>query len=124
MQPEYDPNSKEDQVTINVIDLFEEEFDLEIKLQCGEIINPNIKPAVILVVECGSGLDLEATKSLKLNILKFIGDLRINEVKKIFLAWNDKSYELTERPFAEIKEIIEVQNSSVAKVEFSYRQTL
>jgi hypothetical protein len=120
MEPE--PNT--DTVNINVIDLFEEEYDLEVELHCDSVVEYKKTPVVILLVECGSGLDLEVTKSLKYSLLKFVGDLRDAEIQKMFLAWNDKSYELTNRPFPEIREILEAQNSSAKKSELSYRASL
>lgn len=81
-------------------------------------------PTVLLVVECGSGLNEDSSKTMKHLLLKFVGDLKENNAERIFLTWNEKSYELTERPQAEIREILEVQHPPTDKHELSYRTTL
>jgi hypothetical protein len=96
------------------------------KLHCGKDLDVHRKktPIVLLVVECGSGIDNESSKTMKQLILKFISDLKENEADKIFLVWNEKSYELTQRPLSETKEILEVQHPPTDKIEMSYQATL
>ena len=68
-------------VEVTLVELFEEETALHAGLRCAA--NNELKhyksPTVLLVVECGSGLDDESNKTMKRLLLKFIEDLQENE---------------------------------------------
>jgi ABC-type iron transport system FetAB ATPase subunit len=62
------------------VELFEEETALQAGLRCSS--NNEMRhqktPTVMLVVECGSGLDDNSNKTMKQLLLKFVSDLQEN----------------------------------------------